>query len=287
MTQSEQDFEKFLTENGIKFERIETEENKHKPDYLIYVPEPVVVEIAEIEGPKVIAEFIITKDDITKVGTPNDVIFKKPNNVLEENFPTLSLPNNMRVETHLKKGSMQFIRIDIENEIRALIREDDILKGIKVVIKNQGTTDYIRNGRIMSARHRTLGDNVRKKIGNNVKRQQIKWAADQGYPTILLVYDYESGLEIQDLETAMFGEYTLLVDKFTGKNKGGIFHGKKGKLQKGVNTSFSAVGVVSSFSGYKPLIVKNLPDQTKIVLPPLPNSFKVINRPGPPNLWMI
>lgn len=64
---------------------------------------------------------------------------------------------------------------------------------------------------------RTVGDHVRARIKGS--RKQIQYGANQGLPSILLIYDsldrvfQDFGTSDLDFTTAMYGELTLLMDK--------------------------------------------------------------------------
>jgi hypothetical protein len=100
------------------------------------------------------------------------------------------------------------------------------------------------NPRIRSG-SRTLGDHVRRRIEGSKK--QIRYGADQGIPSILLIYNSLDpvfqmfGTGDADFETAMYGEYTFLLDRRT-RAASDLFNGKNQLLQTSKNTSFSAVG---------------------------------------------
>ncbi|CAN0482069.1 unnamed protein product, partial [Phaeothamnion confervicola] len=89
-----------------------------------------------------------------------------------------------------------------------------------------------------------VGDAIRAKI--NDSRGQIRSAAQQGKPAVLLIfnnYDPQQlfGTENHDFEHAMLGADTLLIDKKSGKIID-RFHGQGKALQVEKNTSFSALG---------------------------------------------
>ena len=91
---------------------------------------------------------------------------------------------------------------------------------------------------------RTIGDHVRRKI--NEARGQVRYAAAKGIPAVLLVYnnlDPQSlcGTEDHDFETAIYGEYTLNLNRSTGAIVD-AFHGRNQSMREERNTEFSAVG---------------------------------------------
>jgi hypothetical protein len=92
---------------------------------------------------------------------------------------------------------------------------------------------------------RTVGDHVRRRIDG--ARKQIQYGAALGIPSILLIYNSLDpvfqlfGTEDMDFTTAMYGEYTVLLNKET-LVVSDWFNGKQQFLQQHKNTSFSAVG---------------------------------------------
>lgn len=82
---------------------------------------------------------------------------------------------------------------------------------------------------VIRVHSRILGDHVRSKISE--AKKQIQYAAKQGLPSILLIYNnidplHLFGTEDGDFIAAMYGEYTLLIDKGTRKVMGEPFHGR-------------------------------------------------------------
>lgn len=97
---------------------------------------------------------------------------------------------------------------------------------------------------------RTVGKHLRKKITD--ARRQAKASSNDGYPTILLVYNlvdepFQSfGTEPHDFIAAMYGEFTVrLVD---GKATDS-YNGKNAKFRRDAYTYFSAVGHLRRTSG--------------------------------------
>lgn len=90
----------------------------------------------------------------------------------------------------------------------------------------------------------TLGDHVRARVDGS--RKQVQYGASLGIPSVLLIYNNADPLQMigtsdQDFLTAMYGEYTIFLDRATEKSSD-IFHGRNQSLQARKNTSFSAVG---------------------------------------------
>jgi hypothetical protein len=98
---------------------------------------------------------------------------------------------------------------------------------------------------------RTVGDHIRRRIEGS--RKQIQYGANQGLPSILLIYNNLDplqlfGTEDLDFETAMYGELTYLVDR-NSRQMSNAFNGKNQMLQEKKNTSFSALGRLSDRMG--------------------------------------
>jgi len=131
-----------------------------------------------------------------------------------------------------------------------------------------------------SVSSRTVGDHIRKKI--QAARKQIQASAKQGVPSILLIYnDIDSmhlfGTENMDFICAMYGEYTVSIDKSKGRIVDS-FHGRNQSFASVKNTSFSAVGRLSPSSGVmKVTLFENVFAKYKIEYSKLPPCFDVIN----------
>ena len=126
---------------------------------------------------------------------------------------------------------------------------------------------------------RTVGEHVRKSIHG--ARKQIQFAARQGLPSILLIYNnldplHLFGTEDYDFLTGMYGELTLLIDKRTGQAMGGPFYGRKAYVSAIKNTSFSAVGRVAPSSGkMTTTLFENAFAKVRIAYEQLPPCFHV------------
>jgi hypothetical protein len=91
---------------------------------------------------------------------------------------------------------------------------------------------------------RTPGTHVRAKI--NQARDQVRQAANNDIPAILLIYNNLDrmqlfGTEQHDFLAAMYGELTLVPSPGTSMLRG-PFHGRNQSLREDKNVSFSAVG---------------------------------------------
>ena len=127
---------------------------------------------------------------------------------------------------------------------------------------------------------RKVGEHIRKKIHDS--RKQIQFAAKQGIPSILLIYNnidpmHLFGTENHDFIYAMYGDYTLVFKKSTGEITDS-FYGQNQSLSETKNISFSAVGRLSPyFSRMKVTLFENVFSKVKIQYDRLPVCFDVIN----------
>jgi hypothetical protein len=129
---------------------------------------------------------------------------------------------------------------------------------------------------VIRVHSRIVGDHVRRKISE--AKKQIQYAAKQGVPSILLIYNnldplHLFGTENGDFITAMYGEYTLLIDKTTKKTLGEPFYGRNQSLSEIKNTSFSAVGRLHPKMGVT--LFENAFAKVKIPYEKLPSCFEV------------
>jgi len=126
---------------------------------------------------------------------------------------------------------------------------------------------------------RTLGDHVRKKI--NGARKQVRYAANQDVPAILLIYNnidplHLFGTEDADFITAMYGEYTVLLDRDTRKVVDS-FNGQNQSLREDWNTEFSALGRLTPCLGKMIItLFENVFSSVKITTEMLPACFEFI-----------
>jgi len=90
----------------------------------------------------------------------------------------------------------------------------------------------------------TVGARIRQKINDSKSQMQV--ASRQGKPTVLLIFNnydplQRSETEDHDFEHAMYGAYTLRLDRYT-REIVHRFHGDGKSFQSRKNTSFSAIG---------------------------------------------
>ena len=129
---------------------------------------------------------------------------------------------------------------------------------------------------IIRVHSRTLGDHVRRKI--SAAKKQVQYAAKQRLPAILLIYNnldplFLFGTEDHDFITAMYGEYTLTIDKKSTKAVGEPFYGRNQSLSEIRNTSFSAVGRLHPKIGIT--LFENAFAKIKIPYDKMPECFDV------------
>lgn len=126
---------------------------------------------------------------------------------------------------------------------------------------------------------RTVGDHVRRRIESSKK--QIQFGARQGIPSVLLIYNnidpvfQDFGTEPMDFTAAMYGAYTILLDRET-RAASDWFNGKDQMLQESKNTSFSAVGHLRDNGGKAVVtLYENVFAKIKIPYKQLPTCFDV------------
>ena len=126
---------------------------------------------------------------------------------------------------------------------------------------------------------RTLGDHVRRRIEHSKK--QIQFGATQRIPSVLLIYNnidpvfQDFGTEPMDFTAAMYGTYTILLNRET-RAASDWFNGNDKMLQESKNTSFSAVGHLCDRGGKTTVtLYENIFAKVKIPFSQLPACFIV------------
>jgi hypothetical protein len=126
---------------------------------------------------------------------------------------------------------------------------------------------------------RTIGDHIRRRIERS--RKQIQYGANQGIPSVLLIYNsvdpvFQSfGTERMDFIAAMYGDYTVMLNMET-RAASEWFNGKKQMLQQEKNTSFSAIGHLCDRGGATTVtLFQNVFAKLKIAYENLPACFEV------------
>lgn len=190
-----------------------------------------------------------------------------------ENFLTLNNVPFQRIEEVKEKGSHRpdyLVKVGdfvLMVEVKELAEDEGF-----GVVKDPSMQD-------ISSHSRIVGDHVRQMIGRS--RKQIQYGANQGIPSILLIYNKLDpvfqmfGTEDHDFIAAMSGETTILIDKVTRQTTE-WFQGRKDQLQESKNTSFSAVGRLSDRGGNLTVtLFENI--YSKVVVPYdlLPSCFEV------------
>lgn len=182
-------------------------------------------------------------------------------------------------ENFLKENELDFSKIKVAESPRPDYMVE--MGELKMVfeVKELAEDDNF-NTEQFSVSSRTVGDHIRKKI--QAARKQIQISAKQGIPSILLIYNnidpsHLFGTENMDFICAMYGEYTVAIDKSKGKIVDN-FHGRNQSLAIAKNTSFSAVGRLSPNLGVmKVILFENVFAKYKIQYSKLPSCFDVIN----------
>jgi hypothetical protein len=126
---------------------------------------------------------------------------------------------------------------------------------------------------------RDVGRHIRRRIQKSTK--QIQFGADQGVPSILLIYNMIDpafqyfGTEPTDFIAAMYGAYTVVMNKEIGATSD-WFNGKDQKFDESQNTWFSAVGHLRDRGGKTTVaLYENIFAKVKISYNQLPACFDV------------
>jgi hypothetical protein len=126
---------------------------------------------------------------------------------------------------------------------------------------------------------RDVGRHIRRRIESSKK--QIQFGADQGVPSILLIYNMIDpafqyfGTELTDFIAAMYGAYTVVINEETG-TASDWFNGKDQKFDESQNMWFSAVGHLCDSGGKTTVtLYENVFAKVKIPYSQLPACFDV------------
>lgn len=127
---------------------------------------------------------------------------------------------------------------------------------------------------------RTVGDHIRSKIGQ--ARRQVKFGANSGIPSILLIYNaldplHIFGTEQHDFIAAMYGEYTLKLHPETGRVIDN-YHGRNKSFTSETKTYFSALGSLwpSCDGAMTVTLYENLFAALAVPYEALPPCFQVV-----------
>lgn len=125
-----------------------------------------------------------------------------------------------------------------------------------------------------------LGDHIRDRI--RWSKKQIQFGADQGLPSILLIYNdidplFQSfGTSPLDFTTAMYGALTIRINTET-KTSSDWYNGTGQMLQESVNTSFSAIGHLCDCGGRTTVtLYENVFAKVKVPFGLFPACFDVL-----------
>lgn len=124
---------------------------------------------------------------------------------------------------------------------------------------------------------RTVGAHVRNKI--NEARRQIKAAAKNDHPAILLIHNTVDplqlfGTESHDFICAMYGELTV---RLINGRSAPSFHGRNAKLRHDSNVSFSGVGHLKrTTAGAEVTVFENVYARHPLPFAALPPCIEVV-----------
>jgi hypothetical protein len=147
---------------------------------------------------------------------------------------------------------------------------------VAVEIKQIESLEGFNPGGVSS---RTAGSHVRQKISE--ARQQLQPVARSGIATILLIHNTVDplqlfGTEQHDFLSAMYGELTIRIDRFT-LEKSPMFHGRNARFRQDANTSFSGVGHLRrTIDGAHITVYENVYASQPLPFNALPPSIEVM-----------
>ncbi len=180
-------------------------------------------------------------------------------------------------EKFLAENDLQFQRVEEQDSPRPdyLVQVDD--RKMVFEVKELAEDENFKTG-LLEVSHRIMGSHIRAKISE--ARRQVQFGARQGIPSVLVVYNnldpiHLFGTEDMDFISAMYGQYTLLLDRNTLKAVDS-FQGRNQSLGVAKNTSFSAVGRLYPVRGRLEVkIFENAFAKVKIPFDVLPPCFEV------------
>ncbi len=190
-------------------------------------------------------------------------------------------------EGFLTTNNLPFEKIKEENTLGALRPDYRVsVGGSEIIFEIKELTEDENYGVVKDLAHpniksnsRTSGDHVRRRIESSKK--QIQFGARQGIPSVLLIYNkidpvfQDFGTEPMDFIAAMYGAYTILLNRETGAASD-RFNGKDRMLQESKNTSFSAIGHLCDRGGKTTVtLYENVFAKVKIPYSQLPACFDV------------
>jgi hypothetical protein len=194
----------------------------------------------------------------------------------EQLFETFLTANNVqfeKIEEIKEKGAYRPDYLVILGNLQLVFELKELAEDDNFGVVDDPTKPYIKS------HSRTVGDHVRRRIESSKK--QIQYGANQGIPSILLIYNNLDpvfqifGTEDMDFTTGMYGELTILLDKKT-RQSSEMFNGKNQSLQERKNTSFSAVGRLCDRSGKITVtLFENVFSKLTVSYEQLPACFEV------------
>lgn len=181
-------------------------------------------------------------------------------------------------EEFLTKNGLPFDRIPEENSPRpdyiVTFGIDKIIFEVKELSEDE---NFSKEPFKVSSRK--IGEHIRSAIRKSSK--QIQYGANQGIPSVLLVYNnidrhHLFGTEPHDFECAMYGEYTVTCCRLTKEISEG-HHGKNSLLREDNKTHFSAIGHLHPNKGeWKITIYENIFAKFPLSYERVPSCFDII-----------
>jgi hypothetical protein len=185
--------------------------------------------------------------------------------------------SELQFEKFLDENRLPFERVEEQQTPRpdylVHIGDAKVLFEVKEISEDENFT--IEPLKVYS---RTTGDHIRSKIAE--ARRQVQYGAKQGVPSVLLVYNnldpiHLFGTEDHDFITAMYGAYTVAIDREKMKAVD-YYNGKDQFLQEKRNTSFSALGRLYPVRGkLEVTLFENVYAKVKLPYDALPSCFDV------------
>jgi hypothetical protein len=190
-------------------------------------------------------------------------------------------------ERFLALNSLSFEKIEEVNETAAFRPDYLVLLGdVRLVFEVKELTEDQNFGVVkdplrphIRMNSRTVGDHVRSRIQG--ARKQIQYGVDQGFPSILLIYNnidpvwQDFGTDDMDFRAAMYGQLTVLIDK-QSRETSELFQGRRDQLQERKNTSFGAVGRLADRGGAPTVtLFENVYAKLPVPYESLPSCFDV------------
>lgn len=165
-------------------------------------------------------------------------------------------------------------------DYRVSIGESEIIFEIKELTEDQNFS-VVKDAAYphIKSSSRTIGHHIRRKI--ETSKKQLQFAAKQGIPSILLIYNnidpvfQDFGTERMDFIAAMYGAFTVLMNRENG-TVSDCFNGKGQMFQEDKNTSFSAIGHLCDRGGKTTVcLYENVYAKVQISYGQLPACFDV------------